>query len=353
MIENKLISVIVPIYNVPEPMLRRCIESILKQTYHFLEIILVNDNSPDNSLNIIKQYSERDERIIIIDKIINEGVSAARNDGLSIAKGNYVSFIDADDYIADARLAALLKIADENYADIVVTSLQRVTEDGYRLFSGLSPNRVFNLKNKNDRIEALAHISYYVPTKLFKAVLLKGIRFPKLIIGEDLVFSINCFLKAERMITSGDISYYYVQRNQSTLRKEITFEYVESQIIARKMVKDLFESFNFMDIYLNYFWKTVYQETTLLCGMIAKIKNRQKRFEYFKYLKKKYYSILATLVPEKNIYDLFYKILFNTTNNPKLFYYCSYFIYRRPTDLLKDRLTKIINRVRTKNEYVE
>ena len=353
MTKNKLISVIVPIYNIPESMLRRCIESILNQTYSFLEIIFVNDNSPDNSLNIVKQYASEDERIIIFDKKNNEGVSAARNDGLSIAKGDYISFVDADDYIADARFSELLRIAEDNDADIVVTSLQRVTENGCRLFSGLSPNRVFNFKNKNDRIEALAHISYYVPTKLFRYELLKGISFPKLIIAEDLVFSINCFLKAERMVTSDNISYYYVQRNQSALRKEITFEYVESQIIARKTVKELFESYNLMDIYLNYYWKTVYQETTLLCGMIANIKDRQKRLEYFKYLKKKYYAVLAKLVPENNRYDLFYRVLFKTTNNPKLFYYCSYFIYRSPFDLLKDRLIKIINMVMIKNKYVE
>lgn len=341
---NALISIIVPIYKIPESMLKRCIESLLSQTYTCLEIILVNDNSPDNSLNVIKQYAD-DKRIVIIDKKVNEGVSAARNDAISIAKGDYMSFVDADDYVTNTRFADLLKIAEAHSADVVVTSLQRVTEDGNMLYSDLSPNHEFNLKNKCDRIEALPYISYYVPAKLFKSALLKEIRFQKLVIGEDVVFSINCFLKAQVMITSDNISYYYVQRHQSALGKEITFAYVESQIIARKMIKDLFESFNFIDIYLNYYWKTVYQETTLLCGMIAKIKDKEKRLRYFTYVKERYFSDLSNLAPKNNIYDLFYRILFMTTNSPKLFYYFSYFIYRRPFDLLKDRFIQISSKL--------
>ena len=92
-----MITVIIPIYNVSK-YLKNCLESVINQTYKNLEIICVNDGSTDNSLEILKEYKERDERIIIIDKK-NAGVSAARNDGIEKASGEYLFCVDGDDYI--------------------------------------------------------------------------------------------------------------------------------------------------------------------------------------------------------------------------------------------------------------
>lgn len=92
---NKLISVVVPVYN-KSLYLAECIESIISQTYRNLEIILVNDGSSDNSLDICKMYEQLDERVIVVDKP-NAGVSSARNAGLEIATGDYIGFVDADD----------------------------------------------------------------------------------------------------------------------------------------------------------------------------------------------------------------------------------------------------------------
>ena len=118
--EKKLISVIVPIYKIPEELLRRCIESIINQTYTNLEIILINDNSPDNAKAIISEYAQHDNRIIIIDKVKNEGASSAsvRNDGLLICHGNYFTFVDADDYIVCDRIEHLLKRAEDNSSNL-------------------------------------------------------------------------------------------------------------------------------------------------------------------------------------------------------------------------------------------
>jgi len=103
---NSLISVIVPIYNA-EKYLSQCIESILSQTYKNLEIILINDGSLDNSLNICNYYKSLDDRIIVIDKP-NEGVSATRNLGIKLAKGDYIGFVDSDDYIEKNMYEVLL-----------------------------------------------------------------------------------------------------------------------------------------------------------------------------------------------------------------------------------------------------
>ena len=103
--ESPLISVIVPIYN-SEKYLRKCIESVINQTYNHLEIILINDGSKDTSLLICKEFEKKDNRIIIID-LPNRGVSNARNQGTSIANGVYIQYIDSDDFVDNIYIETL------------------------------------------------------------------------------------------------------------------------------------------------------------------------------------------------------------------------------------------------------
>ena len=110
--KQPLVSVIVPIYKV-EPYLRRCLDSIVKQTYTNLEIILVDDGSPDGCPQICDEYAARDKRIIVIHKK-NGGLSDARNAGLDICKGEYISFVDSDDWTNENYIANLLDIITKN-----------------------------------------------------------------------------------------------------------------------------------------------------------------------------------------------------------------------------------------------
>ncbi len=96
---NELVSIIVPIYNVSE-YLERCIKSLINQTYKNIEIVLVNDGSTDNSLDICKKYQNKDKRIVVLDKT-NGGLSDARNYGIERAKGQYITCVDSDDYVTD------------------------------------------------------------------------------------------------------------------------------------------------------------------------------------------------------------------------------------------------------------
>ncbi len=121
-----MVSVIIPIYNV-ERYLKQCLRSVLNQTYKDMEIILVNDASPDGSLTICKQFAERDSRITIIDKKVNEGVDMARFSGLDAAKGEYIYFIDPDDWLARRDIIELMvNKADETGVDYVLMNYQKV-----------------------------------------------------------------------------------------------------------------------------------------------------------------------------------------------------------------------------------
>lgn len=125
--DGKIVSVIVPIYNT-EKYLKKCIDSILSQTYDKLEVILVNDGSTDDSLSICKEYQSFDSRIIIVSKE-NGGLSSARNAGLDICRGDYVTFVDSDDYLEKDAIELLVKAGNQYHADIVVMRLKPVDEN--------------------------------------------------------------------------------------------------------------------------------------------------------------------------------------------------------------------------------
>ena len=114
------ISIIIPVYNT-ENYIEKCIDSIIKQTYSNIEIFLINDGSTDNSLNICKKYEIIDKRINVID-IKNKGVSNARNIGLNLCKGNYITFIDSDDFVEKDYIKTMYNKIKENNVDVVISN---------------------------------------------------------------------------------------------------------------------------------------------------------------------------------------------------------------------------------------
>lgn len=122
------ISIVVPIYNA-EKYLERCIQSILVQTYSDFEVLLINDGSKDNSIKICQQYEKKDNRIKVIDKK-NEGVSQTRNQGIKIARGKYIQFIDSDDFIEPNMLEEMLEKAEKEEVDVCICGFQYTYEKG-------------------------------------------------------------------------------------------------------------------------------------------------------------------------------------------------------------------------------
>ena len=168
------LSVIIPVYNT-ENYLRECLDSIINQTFKDIEIICVNDGSTDGSLTILEEYAQKDNRIVVLHKP-NGGLSDARNAGLDIMRGNYVSFIDSDDYITCDMIETLLKSAKYNSCEIAVCNMIRFSEKG-NTSPFYCPTNKEKVLRGNNRFETLKQPS--VCNKLFEAKLLKSIRFPK------------------------------------------------------------------------------------------------------------------------------------------------------------------------------
>lgn len=270
---NNLISVIVPIYNV-EKYLPKCIDSIINQTYQNLEIILVDDGSPDNCGKICDDYAKKDKRIKVIHKE-NGGVSDARNVGLKLAKGEYIAFVDPDDVLSYEMYKKLLQGAIKNDADIIQCNYCFLFETGH----------IENLKRKQEsktiegaleakRAIIKGNISNSVATKLFKKSLLENIWFnTELKIAEDRLFVYECCCKALKIVLIEDVLYYYYQRENSVIH-ELDIEHFENDLLVTKIFMK--SNMREKDILKHLEARTVKQCVVYVCQIIrtGKFKNR-------------------------------------------------------------------------------
>lgn len=238
---NKLpdISIIVPVYNV-EPYINRCIDSIIAQSFTDFELILIDDGSADNSGRICDEYSFKDARINVIHKL-NGGQSIARNAGIDIAKGKYLSFIDADDYISPDMIETLFNLAEKYNADIsecgyisVFKDKEVVCEFGKGIEFGEGNYLIEKFIN--------ADIFYGVWSKLFKNSLFNNTRFPCGRIYEDTWMTLKFCLEPLRYVRTQKPLYYYYQINSSTLRSEVTQRKAREYIYILESQLDLINS---------------------------------------------------------------------------------------------------------------
>ena len=264
---NIFFSIIVPVYNV-EKWLERCIESILNQTYEKFELILVDDGSPDNSGAICDKYAQIDKRINVIHKK-NGGLSSARNAGLNISKGNYIVFIDSDDYIKENLLEKTIKSIEKYHTDIIMF--------GYEMF--LSKNKSLPLFKTglilNPKQEALnvdkpnfnnefCFTWRYIFNREFLNI--NNMIFNEEIkVAEDTIFNMECIFLANSMYVIDESLYIYNDaNNESIMRRkykpnyhiDLNKQYLEKKRILKQYdIKDK----KFLDDYYYYYVYVVIQ----------------------------------------------------------------------------------------------
>ena len=238
-----LISVIVPIYNV-EKYLAECIESIIKQTYKNLEIILINDGSTDSSCEICNEYKEKDNRNKVINKK-NEGVSSARNTGIDVSKGSYLTFVDSDDWIEDNFVEILYNKAKEKNADVVLC--------GYNRIIGNSQDSINFVKKEYE----FASEEYLINTlnpqtgfgfchmKLFEKKCIRSVRFKEdLKVGEDALFNEEISANIKKAIFIEKNLYNYRINANSVVRKfDVNYveKYQKAMTESKKYILENFE----------------------------------------------------------------------------------------------------------------
>jgi glycosyltransferase involved in cell wall biosynthesis len=269
---NPKVSIIVPIYNM-EDYLDRCLRSLLRQTLSSIEIIAVNDGSQDASLDILLQFAEYDSRIVIIDKA-NGGVSAARNDGVKAAKGQYIGFVDPDDWIHDHMYEELYYAAVQENIDIAMCTYIREFETHAKekhfdmqhkqIYRGADVQAKLLRRLVGPLKEELASPEFLdawgtVWSKLYRAELLKehGFEFIDLsVIGsnEDTLYNIHAFYHAESFIFLNRPLYHYWRANTQSITStynaqlqnkfEKLYKAIESFIVEKQLDNDYKTAFN-------------------------------------------------------------------------------------------------------------
>lgn len=209
MSENPLISIIVPVYKT-EKYLNRCVESIINQTYKNLEIILIDDSSPDHCPKMCDDWAVRDERIKVL-HIENKGVANARNQGLNIAAGDYIGFVDSDDYIEPEMYEYLIGELKTNPCDIAVCGYQINTEE-----KGMPGSHIVSAEDALKRI-VMGDYKYGVLwNKLYTRQVVQKVAMPHLVCCEDLVYNYYAFRNAQKVVESDFRLYHYVNNASST-----------------------------------------------------------------------------------------------------------------------------------------
>jgi len=273
---EELISIIVPVYKV-EKYIDKCINSILNQTYKKLEIILVDDGSPDNSGKICDSFAKQDNRIKVIHKE-NGGVSSARNKGLEVASGQWITFVDSDDWIENDFCELLLNNAITYNADIVLCGYNRVT------LSGVDKIRNTNKIIEIDENEYLKNVLNpqtgfgFCHMKLYKHKCIKNIEFKEgLPVGEDALFNEQISKKIKKAIFLEKSLYNYRINDDSVVRrfdKNYTKKYLESMKITKEYIFENYKENK--EIIQNYYNFVAYHVLLVTVNYCYNKENKEK-----------------------------------------------------------------------------
>lgn len=238
------ISIIIPVYNV-EKYLEKCLESIINQSLKEIEIILINDCSLDGSLEIIKKYAQKDNRIILINKKENEGVSEARNSGIKIARGEYILCIDGDDWIEKECLKEMYEIAKRNEAEVVVSDFYLDYGNGNIIYQIDQKSETEVFLEKNESIKNIFSGNGFpsIWNKLVKREIYEknNIKFPSNIsMGEDLLTVLSLIYSSTKIVKLNKAYLHYIQ-NPKGATKEYRYKALEDIYYVLKEVDSLFK----------------------------------------------------------------------------------------------------------------
>lgn len=236
-----LISIIVPVYNI-ENYLDRCLKSLLEQTYKNIEIILVDDGSTDGSSEVCNHYREIDKRVVVIHQK-NGGVSKARNAGIMAAKGEYIMFVDGDDFVNNQIVEMLYRTVTEKKVKFAFCDLVVRTLSGEEKRCDI-PSCVYDKKFINENFffdNNMKELLWGPYQKLFNADLIKDIRFSNYALGEDMLFVYRVIQQVDSIAYVNYPGYYYVHREGSAAKSNFSlknFDYLYAVYDIAKICKE-------------------------------------------------------------------------------------------------------------------
>lgn len=234
-----LISFIMPAYNV-EHTIVKSVQSVIDQDIKDFELIIINDGSTDNTGNICNVLAEKDSRIQVIHQT-NSGPSSARNAGLNQALGEFIAFMDSDDYTKKDMYQLLIKELKENQAEIAVCNVTRVNPDGSSN-TLRSLNKITTIKEEMLELYFKYNgIEFYVWNKVYRASVFQTVRFPEGVLYEDVMLSYEALKEAHKLVVTDEVGYFYMANSESIVNSSFNPQQYDN-VLQRKILLDNIKS---------------------------------------------------------------------------------------------------------------
>lgn len=346
------ISIIVPIYNTNEVYLKKCIETITSQTYKNIEILLIDDGSLEKTANLCDEIAQKDERIICIHKK-NEGVSVARNTGVDNATGNWILFVDSDDWLEHDAVENYIK--ESVNCDIVVSKTFFNNEKfiiNYKqdVIENNNYNSLKTLFGGNDACETLPAVW----AKMYKRKLLidNKMKFEKGVkMGEDWIFNVEAFLKVKKIRYIQDYTYHYRIDNEDSVTVKFDDGMCEKYLLFLGIIEKKYGNIlrkNLLDSYMRF----IYNQMTYLFKINVFTKkniesNKEKSKRIKKICEKEIFSEALRLVELKNVRKS-EKYLLELLRNKHFLIYVIYYTFIEKYIALLNKCKKIRKRIQGK-----
>ncbi len=304
-----LISVVVPIYN-GQKYLKRCVKSILEQSYNHFEVILINDGSTDDSLDICRSYEDNDKRVRVIDQK-NLGVAKSRNNGLEIATGSFVSFVDCDDFLLLNAYSELIELAIESDCEILQYSYNLIDVNGTILKHPSLVNSV--VEGTNDILDhylSARNSDNFPWNKLYKSSICKDILFPDVKYSEDFFFNTKVYSKCNKVMTTSKKLYNHMLHPDSAVGKGFVVEKLD-------ILKTGENVFTFIEMnyprHRHHISRYIINCSLLLSEDIIKSsmpkKDKKSHLKHIKSYFKKHYRLLSFEDMKKRFPNLYKRVL--------------------------------------------
>ena len=289
----KLVSVIVPIYN-SEKYLNQCIESILNQSYKNFEVLLIDDGSKDGSLEICNKYALMDNRVKVYHKE-NEGIAKTRNYGLRVSSGEYVTFVDSDDYVHQDFLRVLFEAIEKNHCELSICSFSRFT-DNEIIHNTMGMSKTVDQQELELLMFTDENIGKANWNKLYSAKLLNNIKFIDICLGEDYVFNFEYIKKVKKAAVIKDELYHYRITPYSLSNiSEYNRKKMMDQIISRSSVIKSIHNKDAMLLAKKEYLKAVKNAMILLLKSKAISTDSDSDYYYYKGIIEKEFSLIDIL----------------------------------------------------------
>ena len=271
--EKYKLSIIVPVYNV-ELYLQVCIRSLIKQTYRNIEVVLVDDGSPDQSGKICDYWAHKDNRICVI-HTKNQGAARARNEGIKIAKGDFIAFVDSDDFISPCMFETLIRLINEYDCDIAECDFCTVFDNDYKFEN--------NINNNIKVVDAQTALKYHIQNKLFKQTVWNKVYRKTVILPftegkyiDDEFWMYQVIGKSRQLVSTSAKLYAYRQQSQSVMHARYSIKRLDALEAMKRRCDYINKNYPVLDqeARLSLFFSCVYQYQMSLKYLYGKEKKK-------------------------------------------------------------------------------